>query len=121
MLDTKNLKEILSLLKDKTVQTALAALAVAIFSFMGGRVTAPSCEKSVICLDISNDRDELTRQLSKQRQECAEEKTDALKKLRNNLNVECALDVERALEGSSFDPEIHCPICIARGECSQND
>ena len=121
MLDPKNLKEILSLLKDKTVQTALVALTVAIFSFMGGRVTASNCEKSVICFDVEEDRKELERQLSGQRQECVKERTAALKKLRNNLNVECALDIERALEGSSFDTEIHCPICIARGECRQND
>lgn len=117
MLDPKNLKEVLSLLKDKTVQTALAALAVAVFSFMGGRVTAPNCDKNEICKDISKDRDKLTGQLSKQRQKCSEEKTEALKQLRNDLNVECALDVEKALEGSEFDPEVHCAICVARGEC----
>jgi len=117
MLDPKNLKEILSLLKDKTVQTALVALSIAVFSFMGGRVTAPNCDKAEICKDISKDRDKLTLQLSKQRQECVKEKTAALKQLRSDLNVECALDVEKALEGSEFDPEVHCAICVARGEC----
>ena len=63
MLDLKNVKEFLSLLRDKTIQTALAALAISIFSFVGGRITASNCDKDTICKDIENDRDTVTEQL----------------------------------------------------------
>ena len=118
MLDSKNVKEVLSMLKDKTVQTALIALSIAVLSFMGGRVSVPGCDKATICHDISKDRDKLSRQLVEQRQECQDKKEKALSELRVDLDTDCALSISEATEGSDFDPEIHCPICSARGECN---
>lgn len=121
MLDLKNVKEFLSLLKDKTIQAALAALAISIFSFMGGRITASNCDKDTICKDIENDRDTVTEQLADSRTDCRKKKDNALVSLRLELNASCALKISDASEGSDFDPETHCAICVARGECKEND
>ena len=121
MLEPNNIKQILSFIKDKTVQTALAAMAIAIFSFMGGRVSAPNCDKSTICKDISRDRDNLSEQLAKSRKKCLKKKEEALTSLRLELNAICAENISEAASGSDFDPNIHCAICIARGECENND
>ena len=121
MLESNNIKEFISLLKDKTVQMALAAMAISIFSFMGGRVTAPNCDVDTVCFDVTKDRDSLSDQLSKARKECREKKEKALSNLRLELNAECASKISEASEGSDFDPDVHCAICIARGECETND
>ena len=121
MLEPNNIKEFLSFLKDKTVQTALAAMAIAIFSFVGGRVSVPNCDIDGVCEDLSNDKKTLSRQLDRARKECREKKDEALAGLRIELNAECAEKISDASVGSDFDPDIHCAICIARGECKQND
>ena len=96
-------------------------MAIAIFSFMGGRVTAPNCDKSNICRDISRDRDNLSKQLAEARKKCLKNKEEALTSLRLELNAVCAEKISEAASGSDFDPDIHCAICIARGECETND
>ena len=121
MLEPNNIKEILSFLKDKTVQTALAALAIAIFSFVGGRVSVPNCDKDNICKDISRDRDSLSEQLAEARKNCRKKKDEALSNLRLELNADCAVKISSASAGSDFDPDVHCAICVARGECKSND
>lgn len=117
MIDLSNAKEFLILLKDKTVQVFIGFLVIGALSFWAGRATAPLCIKSVVCEDISKDRDKLSEQLKTQRTECATERKKALQKLRQDLNAECALDIEEASDGSDFDPDIHCPICKIRGVC----
>ena len=121
MLEPNSLKELLSLLKDKTIQAALGAIAIAIFSFVGGRVTASGCDKINICKDITRDRDNLSNQLSKARKKCIKNKEEALTSLRLELNALCAEKISEAASGSDFDPNIHCAICVARGECKTND
>ena len=121
MLEPNNIKEILSLLKDKTVQAALAATSIAIFSFMGGRVSVPNCDIAGVCQDVTRDRDSLSLQLTKARKECRENKDKALSDLRLELNADCAHKISEASQGSEFDPDVHCAICIARGECKEND
>lgn len=121
MLESNNIKEFLSLVKDKTVQAALAAMAIAIFSFMGGRVSVPDCDKNTICKDIAKDRDSLSGQLSEARKICRKKKDDALTSLRLELNAICAEKISEAAIGSDFDPNVHCAICTARGECESND
>ena len=121
MLEPNNIKEILSFLKDKTVQTALAALAIAIFSFAGGRVSVPNCDKENICKDVSRDRDALSLQLAAARKSCRKKKDEALSNLRIELNADCAAKISDASAGSDFDPDVHCAICVARGECKTND
>ncbi len=121
MLESNSIKEFLSLIKDKTVQAALAAIAIAIFSFMGGRISVPNCDKDTICKDIENDRDNLSRQLAEARKNCLKKKEDALTSLRLELNAVCAEKISEAASGSDFDPNVHCAICIARGECETND
>ena len=121
MLDPNKLKEFLSLIKDKTVQTALVAMAIAIFSFMGGRISVPNCDIDGVCQDLTNDKKTLSAQVSRARKECREKKDEALAGLRVELNAECAAKISDASIGSDFDPDIHCAICIARGECKQND
>jgi len=121
MLEPNNIKEFLSLLKDKTVQTALTAIVIAIFSFVGGRVTVPNCDIDGVCKDLTKDKQTLSSQLVKSRKECREKKDKALADLRLELNAECAEKISDASAGSDFDSDVHCAICIARGECKQND
>jgi hypothetical protein len=121
MLDPNKIKEFLSLLKDKTVQTALVAMAIAIFSFMGGRVSVPNCDIDGVCQDLTKDKKKLSKQLTEARQECRKKKDKALADLRVELNAICAGKISDASEGSEFDPDVHCAICIARGECKEND
>ena len=121
MLESNNIKEFLTLIKDKTVQAALAAIAIAIFSFVGGRISVPNCDKDNICKDIAKDRDSLSAQLVESRKKCLKNKEDALTSLRLELNALCAEKISEAALGSDFDPNVHCAICVARGECESND
>jgi len=120
MLDTTIVKEILSLLKDKTIQKALAVSIVAAISFVGGRYSVPTCDIKGVCQDISDDRDGLSEKLKKARKKCVESKTEALSSLRVELNADCAEKISEAASGSDFDPSVHCAICVARGECSND-
>ena len=121
MLEPTIVKEILSLLKDKTIQKALAVTVVAAISFVGGRFSVPNCNIEGVCQDISDDRDDLSEQLKKARKKCIESKTEALSSLRVELNADCAEKISEAASGSDFDPNVHCAICVARGECATND
>ena len=121
MLDPNKIKEFLSLVKDKTVQTALVAMTIAIFSFVGGRISVPNCDIDGVCQDLTKDKKTLSDQLNKARKECREKKDTALADLRLELNAECAVKISDASVGSDFDPDVHCAICIARGECKEND
>jgi len=118
-----NIKEILQLLKDKTVRLALLGLILTVFSFVGGRISVniPKCDINSVCGDIIRDRDELSSQLTECMKNARKKREKALEDLRLELNVDCAQRISEAAECGDFDPDIHCPICIARGECKEND
>ena len=112
-----NIKEVLEFVKDKTIQQVFICILIGVFGFFAGVKSVEPCVKEVVCEDIQNDNDILTKQLSKERLRCQEEKMTALQDLRLDLNANCAGRVEKALQDCDFDQELHCGICVARGIC----
>ena len=112
-----NIKEILEYAKDKTIQQVLVCIVIAVSGFFIGVKSVDPCIKEVVCEDIIKDRDILTKQVADERIKCQDEKLEALKDLRLDLNANCATRVEKALNDCEFSIDLHCPICIARGAC----
>ena len=113
--------QILKFIKDKTVQLVFGGITIFIFSFAGGRLTAPKCDKSIVCHDIIADNAQLSSQLEASREECFEKTSGSLETLKLEFEAICAQRVSEALSDCSFSENIHCPICIARGVCFKND
>ena len=112
-----NIKEVLEFVKDKTIQQVFICILIGIFGFFAGVKSVKPCVKEIVCEDIIKDNDVLTKQLADERIRCQDEKMDALKGLRLDLNANCAGRVEKALQDCEFEPELHCAICVARGIC----
>lgn len=113
-------EDFLKIIKDSTFQKIFIGFVIAICAFFAGRSTAPECKQDVICADIIKDRDIISAQIIQERSDCQEEKITALKDLTDSLNHNCALRVDEAIGHCEFSEEIHCPICKARGACSDD-
>lgn len=112
-------KDLIQYVKDETIQKILVCVLIAVASFVGGRVSVGDCVKSEVCKDIISDRDKLSQQLVDQKLACADEKEALTKRLQERFTLECSKRVDEALSDCEFSPKIHCPICIAKGECKR--
>lgn len=112
-------EDFLKIIKDSTFQKVFVSLTLIICAFFIGKASVPECKQSVVCSDIIKDRDLLSGQLKDERLKCQSEKVDALKSLTSDLNKDCALRVDEAIGHCEFSEDLHCPICVARGVCSQ--
>ena len=108
---------VLKVLLDKNIQKLVGATILLCFSFIAGRISVVDCKIDEVCFDIIKDRDMLSKQLDEERKNCLEEKTNALKKLKDKLDLNCQLRVDDILEKIEFYPEVHCEICKAKGHC----
>ena len=112
-------EDFLKIIKDSTFQKIFAGLVLAFCAFFAGRATIPECKQSVICSDIIRDRDLLSDQLVDERNKCQTEKVKSLQELTSELNKVCTLRIDDAIGHCEFSEDLHCPICVARGVCSQ--
>ena len=110
-------EDFLKIIKDNTFQKIFVVILIVTAAFFGGRATAPICNQKVICSDITEDRDRLSKQLSKQYEKCQTEKTQEFKDMKKDFEILCAERVDQALSGCEFSEELHCPICVVRGAC----
>lgn len=110
-------EDFLKIIKDNTFQKIFIGIVLVLSSFYAGKISNPECKQSVICKDISDDRDRLSAQLKEQYKVCQKEKALEIKEAVENMKILCADRVDKALEGCEFSEDIHCPICIARGVC----
>lgn len=112
-------EDFLKIIKDNTFQKIFVGLVLVVCSFFAGKATAPECKQSIICSDIIRDRDILSAQLTEERSKCQTEKVKSLQALTSDLNKDCALRIDEAIGHCEFSEDLHCPICVARGVCSQ--
>ena len=112
-------KDLIQFVKDETIQKIFVCILIAVGSFMFGRASVDDCIKSEVCKDIITDRNKLAQQLIDARIECANEKEALTKRLQESFKKECNKSVDESLKNCEFSPKIHCPICIAKGECKK--
>ena len=112
-------EDLLKIIKDNTVQKIFFGILIAVCAFFAGRATIQQqdCIFKDVCEDVIDDRDELSIQLSKEREKCQKEKKNALEELAKRLEQDCILRIDEAIDHCEFSEDIHCPICISRGLC----
>ena len=113
-------EDFLKIIKDNTFQKIFIGFMIAICAFFAGRSTVPECKQDVVSADIIKDRDIISAQLVNEREKCQNEKVKSLKSLTEKLNFDCSTRVDEAIGHCEFSEEIHCPICKARGACSDD-
>ena len=112
-------EDLLKIIKDNTVQKIFVGILIGVCAFFAGRATMPKCDQKTICNVIQKDKDELSKQLKKQKKECQKEKREALEDLADRLENDCIIRIDQAIDHCEFSEQIHCPICVSRGVCKK--